>query len=171
VDANDRKSGQILRQALLSPRAVAIIGQSDDPAKTSGRPLVYLRQIGFAGRIYPVNARRERVLGERAWPSVSALPEVPDHAYIVTPTDAAIDAVEQCGRCGVKVATVLADGFVDGAPGGAARKARLSAICAETGIRLVGPSSLGVVNLREKVLLTANAAFAEAGLPDRKSVV
>jgi acyl-CoA synthetase (NDP forming) len=154
-----------LRQVLLAPRSVAIIGQSDDAGKTAGRPLSYLRQAGFAGAIYPVNARRKTVLGERAWPSVKSLPQVPDHAYIVTPTESAIDALEECGRFGIPVATVLADGFAEGAPGGAARKARLEDICARTGIRVVGPSSLGVVNLRDKVLLTANAAFAEADLP------
>ena len=82
-----------LRQALLSPRAVALIGQSDDAAKTTGRPLKFLRQMGYRGTIYPINPRRETVLGERAWKSVSALPEPPDHAYILLPTEAVIDAV------------------------------------------------------------------------------
>src|SRR5262249_43490025 len=72
-----------LRQALFFPRSVALIGQSNDPSKTAGRPLKFLRQAGYAGRIYPVNARRAEVLGERAWPSVEALPEVPEHAYVV----------------------------------------------------------------------------------------
>src|SRR5262245_47643831 len=154
-----------LRQALLSPRSVAIVGQSNDAGKTAGRPLLYLRQAGYAGRIYPVNARRDTVLGERAWPSLDALPETPDHAYIVTPTDGAVDAVEACGRAGIQVATILADGFSEAGEKGQDRVARLRAACARTGIRLVGPSSLGVVNLRDRLLLTANAAFAEQGLP------
>src|SRR5215204_3441301 len=97
-------SNALLRQALLSPRSVAIVGQSDDAGKTAGRPLKYLRQAGYAGRIYPVNARRDTVLGEPAWRSLGALPERPDHAYIVTPTDGAVAAVEECGRLGVPVA-------------------------------------------------------------------
>jgi acyl-CoA synthetase (NDP forming) len=153
-----------LRQALLSPRSVAIVGQSNDPAKTAGRPLKYLRQAGFAGRIYPVNPGRETVLGERAWPSLAALPETPDHAYIVTPTNAAVEAVAECGRRGVKVATVLADGFAEAGEEGVVRVAKLRDICATTGIRLVGPSSLGVVDLRSKAMLTANAAFDEKDL-------
>src|SRR6266850_6686020 len=91
-----------LRQALLSPQSVAIVGQSNDAAKTAGRPLKYLRQAGYAGRIYPVNPGRETVLGERAWPSIASLPEPPEHAYMVTPTDAAVEAVAECGKCGVK---------------------------------------------------------------------
>ena len=154
-----------LRDALFAPRSVAIVGQSDDPAKTAGRPLKFLRQMGYAGRVYPINPRRETVLGERAWPSLAALPEAPDHAYIVTPTDAAVTAVEECGRLGVKVATVLADGFAEAGREGLAREARLRATCAATGMRVVGPSSLGVVDLRTKAMLTANAAFDEAELP------
>ena len=154
-----------LRQLLFSPRCVAIVGQSDDASKTAGRPLKFLRQMGYAGRVYPINSRREQVLGERAWPSLAALPEIPDHAYIVTPTEAAVEAVEECGRLGVKVATVLADGFAETGREGLARESRLRETCARTGIRLVGPSSLGVVDLRSKAMLTANAAFDEPDLP------
>ena len=103
----------ICADALFAPVSVAIVGQSDDASKTAGRPLKFLRQMGYAGRVYPINSRREQVLGERAWPSLAALPEIPDHAYIVTPTEAAVEAVEECGRLGVKVATVLADGFAE----------------------------------------------------------
>jgi acetate---CoA ligase (ADP-forming) len=154
-----------LRHALFSPGSVAVIGQSNDPGKTAGRPLKFLRQAGFAGRVYPVNARREEVLGERAWPSVEALPEVPEHAYVVTPLDGVMDAVEACGRAGVAVATVLTDGFAEVGAAGRARETRLKEIVATTGMRIVGPSSLGVVNLRNGMLLTANAAFDEPDLP------
>src|SRR5437868_6236288 len=154
-----------LSQALLAPRSIALIGQSNDAAKTAGRPLNYLRRAGFGGKIYCVNARRDTVLGERAYPSVAALPEVPDHAYILVPTEAVIDAVAECGRAGVKIATILAAGFSETGAAGVAREQRLKDIAAETGIRIVGPSSLGVVNLRNGLLLTANAAFAEPDIP------
>ncbi len=152
-------------RALLAPHAVALIGQSNDPAKAGGRPLKYLRQAGFAGRIYAVNAKRDTVLGERAYPSVAALPEVPEHAYILVPTEAVIEAVSACGRAGVKIATIMASGFGEAGAEGAAREAELKRIAADTGIRIIGPSSLGVVDLRTRLMLTANAAFAESDLP------
>jgi len=154
-----------LAQYLLAPRSVAIVGQSNDAGKTAGRPLKYLRQAGYAGRLYPINPARDTVLGERAWPSLAALPEVPEHVYVVAPTEPSIEAVAEAGRLGVKVATLLADGFAEAGPQGDARVAKLRAICAETGIRVVGPSSLGVVDLRSKALITANAAFDETELP------
>ena len=83
----------------------------------------------YAGRIYPVNPGRETVLGHRAGARSAELPEAPDHAYIVTPTDAAIEAVAECGRIGVKVATVLADGFAEAGAWGEMRMARLTEIC------------------------------------------
>ena len=115
-----------LHRALLAPRSIAIVGQSDDAGRTAGRPLKYLRATGFPGTIYPVNPRRETVLGERAWPSLEALPEVPDHAYVLTATESAIEAVEQCARVGVPVATILADGFAAADEIGRARTARLA---------------------------------------------
>lgn len=165
------KEENSLARYLLNPASVAIIGQSNDSGKTAGRPLKYLRRAGFAGRIYAVNPRRTEVLGERAWPSIIALPEVPEHAYIVTPTDGVVAALEECGKMGVKVATILADGFAESSLQGYERTGKLKEIAARTGIRVVGPSSLGVVNLRANFLLTANAAFAETDFPPGRTFV
>src|SRR3954447_16027570 len=161
----------ILRQALLSPRSVAIVGQSDDPGKTTGRPLKFLRQMGYRGTIYPVNARRDTVMGERAYRSIAALPEVPDHAYLVVPTEAVVDAVAACGKAGVKIASILAAGFSETGADGIAREQRLRDVAAETGIRIVGPSCLRVINMREGLMLTANAAFSEPDIPVGRTFV
>jgi acyl-CoA synthetase (NDP forming) len=165
ADAAGTDAPRDLARVLLAPRSVAIVGASDDATKSAARPLQYLRRIGYAGAVYPVNPSRATVLGERAWRSLADLPERPEHAYILTPTDAAVAAVEECGRLGIPVATVLADGFIASNARGAARAARIRTACARTGVRVIGPSCLGVVNLRERLLLTANAAFAEPGMP------
>ena len=120
-----RRVTKPLAQVLLAPQSVAIVGQSNDATKTAGRPLKYLRQAGYAGRIYPINPRRDEVLGERAWPSLAALPEVPEHAYIVASTDATMEAIEECARLGVPVVTALANGFSETGAEGAAREARI----------------------------------------------
>lgn len=153
-----------LAGALLAPRSIAIVGASDDPAKTSARPLQYLLRAGYEGRIYPINARRETVLGQRAWPSLSALPEVPDHAFILAPTKDVVAAVTECGALGVGVATILATGFSEGGAEGQKLVEQLREVCRTTGLRILGPSSIGVIDFHSKVLLTANAAFAEPDL-------
>ncbi|MGJ9413711.1 acetate--CoA ligase family protein [Aeromicrobium sp. CF4.19] len=141
------------------------MGASDDLAKVGARPLKYLRDAGWQGRIYPVNPRRDTVLGERAWASLAALPEVPEHAFILTDSSLALDAVRECADLGVTVATVMASGFAESGPEGVARHRELADIVAHSSLRVVGPSSLGVVNPRCNLVLTANAAFAETGLP------
>ena len=164
-DNDVRRQPAVLRQKLLAPRSIALIGASDDPTKNAARPLHFLRRGGYGGKIYPINPRRETVLGERAWPSLDALPEVPDHAYVLVPTDAVVAAVDRCGRAGVPLVSVLADGFATAGGVGAARSAQLKEVAERTGVRVIGPSSLGVVDLRARMLLTANAAFGEPDLP------
>lgn len=160
-----------LATALLAPPSIALIGASDDPAKTAGRPLRFLRASGYRGRVYPVNPNRTTVLGERAWPSLSSLPEVPVHAFVLTGTDSAVAAVAECGKLGVQIATVLAGGFAESGPDGAERERRLAEVARGTGTRLLGPNSLGVVNPRNGLVLTANAAFAEPDLPAGRTFV
>ncbi|GJG94036.1 acetate--CoA ligase family protein [Cupriavidus pauculus] len=160
-----------LAQALLAPASVALYGASDDAGKTAGRPLKFLRAAGFQGRIYPINPNRETVQGETAYASLAALPEVPEHVFILTPTSTVLEAVAECARLGVKVVTILASGFSESGPEGAAREQALRVLAKETGIRVLGPSSLGVINPGAGLVLTANAAFAEPELPRGKVFV
>ena len=80
-------------QTLLYPQSIALVGASDDVKKTGGRPLQFLRRAGFAGTIYPINPNRAQVQGELAWPSLAALPQVPDHVFVLSPTETVIDTV------------------------------------------------------------------------------
>lgn len=151
--------------AVLNPDRVALVGISDDPEKTAGRPLTFLRRAGFAGEIGLVNPRRAMVQGERAYASLSDLPWRPDHVFILTDAAKALDAFAECQTLGVPVATMLSAGFGEAGEHGAANQARLVELLARGGTRLIGPSSIGVVNLRNGLTLTANAAFAETDLP------
>ncbi|MRJ75535.1 CoA-binding protein [Aeromicrobium sp. SMF47] len=157
--------------AMLHPRSVAIIGASDDITKTTARPLAFLRKAGFNGRVYPVNPRRETVLGERAWPSIASLPETPDHVFVVADTRFVVDAVAECGARGVPVVTILSGGFAEAGEEGAVRQAELLKVARQHGVRLIGPNSIGVVNPGAGLMLTANAAFAEEAIPVGRTFV
>lgn len=154
-----------LYDALLHPSSIAIVGASDNPAKTTARPLAYLRESGWEGSVYPVNPARDTVRGERAYPSVSVLPEVPDHVYVLAATDLVPDIVAECAAVGVRVVTIMADGFVETDPLGVERSSAVRAAIAGTTTRVLGPSSLGVAQVRSGLALTANAAFAERDIP------
>lgn len=160
-----------LAQALLHPASIALFGASDDVSKMGGRPVQFLKRSGFAGRIYPINPKRAEIQGLQAWPSLQSLPEVPDHVFVLTPTETVIPAVRECAALGVKVVTILASGFSESGTDGVQREEELRQIARETGIRILGPSSLGVVNPRTGLVLTANAAFAEPDIPPGKVFV
>ncbi len=160
-----------LARALLAPRSIALVGASDDPGKTAGRPLKFLRDAGFQGKVFPINPNRSTVQGERAYPGLTALPEVPEHVFVLTPTEGVLDCLRESAALGVKVATVLASGFSESGAEGARREKALRELARSTGIRVLGPSSLGVVNTHNNLVLTANAAFAESELPSGKVFV
>jgi len=149
-----------LFQSLFEPRRIALIGASADTGKTTSRPQRFLRKHGYTGEILPINPSRPEVLGETAYPTLDAVPGEIDHAYILLNGQAAVDALAACGRRGVKVASILAGGFADGGAAGATMQAELQRIVRETGIRLVGPNSIGTVSTDPPMALTANAAFA-----------
>lgn len=162
---NIRTQTRTLHDALFNPSSVALVGASDDASKTAGRPQQFLRRAGFDGKVYPINPNRSTVQGEPAYPTLSALPEVPEHVFVLSPTASVLPTVEECARLGVKVVTVLAAGFSESGPEGAKREGELRALAQRTGVRVLGPSSIGVVNPRNGLVLTANAAFAEPDLP------
>ena len=132
--------------SLLAPRSVAVIGASDDVTRIGGRPLRYMREGGFAGRIFPVNPKRETVQGLPAFADVAALPEVPDTAILALPAAATLAAVEACVAKGLRSAVVFSAGFAETGAEGVALQARIAAVAREGGLRLLGPNCLGVMN-------------------------
>lgn len=150
----------VLFGSLFEPKRIALIGASADSAKTTSRPQRFLQKHGFAGEILPVNPSHSEILGVPAFRDLDAIAGEIDHAYILLNGRAAIAALEACGRRGVKVASILAGGFADAGADGASLQGDLSRIVRETGIRLVGPNSIGTVSTDPPVALTANAAFA-----------
>ncbi len=152
-----------LARALFAPRAVALVGASGDATKNTARPQRYLRKHGYAGRIAPVNPRRTEVLGEKAFQSLDAVPGEIDHALIMI--DDVERALEECGRKGVPVASVFSDGFADAGPVGAERQRKLVERARSLGVRLLGPNSMGVIDVPGRLALSANAVLDMDALP------
>jgi len=152
-----------LAQALFSPRAVALVGASGDAAKTTARPQRYLKKHGYQGRVFPINPTRHEVLGQKSYARVSEVPEPVDHAYILT--GEVEQALEDCGKRGVAVASIFSGGFADAGPDGAKREAKLVARARALGVRLLGPNSMGVIDVPGRLALSVNAVLEMDALP------
>lgn len=145
-----------LADALFRPRGIALVGASDDRNKHSSLPHQYLRRHGYPGEIFPINPNRDTVLGERAYRSVADIGRPVDHAFIMLPTRGVQQAVEDCCSAGVRCATILSDGFAEKGVEGRAAQERLVDFANRHGLRLLGPNSLGLINVGDRVALSAN---------------
>ncbi len=132
--------------ALFNPRSVAIVGATEDPTRIGGRPLRYLKESGFEGRIWPVNPRRDRVQGLEARPVIGAVPGEIDVAIVAVPAGITLETLEACAGRGVKAAVVFTSGFAETGGDGAVRQRRMGEIARASGMRILGPNCLGVYN-------------------------
>jgi acyl-CoA synthetase (NDP forming) len=132
---------------LLWPRAIAIIGASDNKDIIRGRLLHVLQLRGYPGKIFPVTPSRDEVQGLRAYPSVAALPEPVDLAVVVIPAASVAEVLADCGARGIKAAVVISSGF--GEERGEAARGRqeeLQRLAEVHGMAICGPNCEGVVN-------------------------
>lgn len=155
-----------LPDALFSPRSIALVGASGDENKHASLPHQYLRRHGYRGDIFPINANRDSVFGERAYKSVNQIGRPVDHAFIMLPTHGVVDAATDCCRAGVRCATILSNGFAESGASGRDRQRELVEMARDGGMRLLGPNSLGVINLPDHVALSANEILS---LPELKA--
>lgn len=132
---------------LFEPRSVAIVGASANPIKRGHQILLALDASSYPGEIYAVNPRGGQILGRDAVPSVDDLPEGVDLAVLCTPAGSAPDLIRACGRRGVGGAVVLAVGFGESGAAGAALEADLAQAAEESGVRVIGPNTSGLLNL------------------------
>jgi acyl-CoA synthetase (NDP forming) len=161
-----------LATSLLAPRRIALVGASSDPTRLTARAQIYLRKHGYTGALFPVNPRADSVLNEKAYPGLRDIPGEIDLAYILVGTQHVEAAIADCAARGVHVAAILADGFAETGAEGAERQARLLDAARAGGLRLLGPNSMGVINIPAATACSVNAALeAERLLPGRWSLI
>jgi acyl-CoA synthetase (NDP forming) len=142
---------------LMKPRSVAVIGASADPTKTAGRPVAYLSKHGFGGAIYPVNPRADLIGGLKSYPDVQSLPEAPDVGIVLLGAERAHEAVRALAARGTAAAIVLASGYTEVGAEGARRQQQL--LDAAGSMRILGPNTIGLVNLTDRITLSATGAL------------
>ncbi len=142
--------------AVFLPQSVAIIGAKDDPG-TVGRTIMHNLSTGsFNGRIYPVNPKRDQVLGIKAFPSIASLPESVDLAIIVTPALTVPRLVSECVDAKVKSAIIISAGFKELGESGQSLEEEILVHARRGHMPIIGPNCLGVMN----PVYGLNATFA-----------
>jgi len=130
---------------LFRPRSVALIGASERPGSVGAVVLRNLRRGGFNGALMLVNPRHQTLEGLVVYPSVAALPSVPDLAVIVTPPKTVPGLIAELGTRGTKAAVVITAGFGElGEEGRALQQSTLDGARPHL-LRLVGPNCVGIL--------------------------
>lgn len=133
-------------ERLFAPRSIAIFGASENPSSVSWRILNSLEAMGYDGEVYPINPRRETVLGHPCYSSVAEIPRGVDAVAFCVTRDVVDRNFTAVADHGIGAAAVFATGFADGGPEGRAAEARINAIASGADIVVVGPNGMGVLN-------------------------
>ncbi|WP_169975044.1 bifunctional acetate--CoA ligase family protein/GNAT family N-acetyltransferase [Tautonia rosea] len=148
---------------IFFPKTVAVIGATE-AAGSVGRTILWnLLSSPFGGTVYPVNPKRPNVLGVKAYPRVSELPEPVDLAVIVTPASTVPGIIGECVEAGVKGAIIISAGFKEVGPQGAELERQVLDQARRGKMRIIGPNCLGVMNPMTGLNATFAGAMARPG--------
>ncbi|ATL32235.1 bifunctional GNAT family N-acetyltransferase/acetate--CoA ligase family protein [Streptomyces formicae] len=139
-------------EPLLRPSSIAVVGAGRRAGSVGRAVLRNLRTGGFTRQLFAVNPNVSSLMSVPAYPSVSALPRVPDLAVLAVPAAVLPETAEECGKAGVRALVVVTAGL-DATEAGA-----LLATCRRHGMRLVGPNCLGIANTDTKLSLDSTFA-------------
>ena len=143
---------------ILEPESIALVGASERPGSLGTVVLRNLLDAGFAGEIYPVNPKHERVQGRRSYARVVDIGRPVDLALIVAPARVVPDVLRDCGEAGIRAAVILSGGFREAGAAGRALEDETVRVARAHGVRFIGPNCLGVLRPAAKL----NASFSQA---------
>ena len=146
---------------LIRPRSVAVIGASATPG-SFGYRTVQNCSFGFTGKVYPINPKHAEILGHTCYPDIESLPEVPDSVVLSVPSDLALPIIEQCAALGVGGAVIYSSGFLEtGDADKVAQQQRFAEISRQSGMRILGPNCIGIMNFVDRVGLSFQPGLNE----------
>lgn len=142
--------------SIFQPKAVAVIGASDNPGKLGSHVMRSLTEGNYPGRIYPVNPGKSEILGIKTYPSLIQIPDGIDLAVIVLPAEQVPKTLQECNEKGVKGIVLITAGFkeIEDRRGEFLQK-EITELANRFGIKIIGPNTFGIVNLH----LPLNASF------------
>jgi acetyltransferase len=131
---------------LFNPKSVAIIGASTKELSIGNVITKNLLHYNYKGSIYPINPKADEVRGIKAYKTIFDVPSNVDLAHISIPSKFVPQAVEDCGKKGVKFIIINSAGFKEVGPEGEALEKEVVSIAGKYGVRIFGPNCQGIIN-------------------------
>ncbi len=133
----------------FKPKSVAIIGASRNPKRVGHVILKRMIEIGYPGKLYPVNPKANEILGLKCYPSIEEIPDKVELTVIALRADLTPSALEESAKKGAKAAIVISGGFSE--IGNYELEDRLLSIAKNYGIRIIGPNCLGIFDPKNRI--------------------
>lgn len=143
---------------LLTPDVIAVVGASRRPGEIGHELLRHVHGGGFTGQVFAVNPRASDVLGVPSYPRVSDIPAQVDLAIVAVPAEQVLDVVDDCAHANVHGLVVVSAGFAESSKAGLKLEKKLLRLARDSGMRIVGPTSFGLINTAEEVSMNASLA-------------
>jgi acyl-CoA synthetase (NDP forming) len=147
--------------SLFRPRSVAVIGASTKDLSIGNRVIKNLVDFGFTGTVYPINPSADEVRGIKAYKSILDCPDNIDVVHMVIPAKFVPQAVEDCGKKGVKHIIINSGGFSETGAEGTAIEKDFLARAKRYGIRILGPNCQGIINSDAAIRAYCNFTFTK----------
>lgn len=136
-------------EEILHPQSIAVVGASGSGGRGSGF-LSPLLELGFKGKIYPVNPKYSEIEGMKAYPSLREIPDSVDYVISAVPAPEVLNMLEDCSQKGVKGVHLFTARFSEtGRPEAADLEQEILKQARKRGIRLIGPNCMGVYYPRQ----------------------
>ncbi len=145
---------------LMNPQSIAIVGASQRADAAGTCVIRNLRRLGYQGRIYPINPNYDEVEGLRCYPSLSALPEPVEAAFLAVPAASGPAVVDAAAKCGIPALFINANGYADGDAQGIALQRQIEDRIRAHAIALCGPNNLGIINVHDKAAIWTQRSMA-----------
>ena len=148
---------------LFNPSSIAVVGASQFPEKVGAIALKNIIISKFKGRLYPVNPTISNLGSLKFYPSLSALPEIPDLVVIAIPAKLVTNILEECGFLGIKNVLIFSAGFKEVGKEGAALEKKLIEVASHFQLNILGPNCLGFASTEPSLNVTFGQVVSSPG--------
>ncbi len=136
---------------IFRPRSVAVVGVSDKVNRLGNLLLYSFVEIGFEGKLYPINPKEETIMGFKSYPSVRDVEGPVDLVVVSVHPNRVFEVIDECVAKGVKAIVIFSAGFSEQGEEGRKKEIELVEKARAGGVRIIGPNCMGLYSPSSKI--------------------
>ena len=147
---------------IMSPKSVAIVGASDDKGRIGGKPLSYMLDQNYSGKIFPVNPKHQTIQGLKSYKSLTEIEDDLDFVLVAVPSIHVTNVLNEAVKKKAKTALIFSSGFAEMGGIGKEYQDEIENISKNSSLRIIGPNCLGLFNAESNFYPTFTSAIDRA---------